>query len=362
MNAKKVTNFELFFDLIFVAAIAKATHVIFHIENGVIAPEYLLKFVLIFVPIWWAWVGQSLFINRYGDDCLTQRLFLIIQMAFTILMTASLSANFDPYYIPFLIGYLCIRFFTSIQYLWVSKRESGQRQDAAVYLGYAFLIGMAISLCSIFFDNWVRYLVLYLGIIIDLIVPVFGRKYLVKVPTNTSHLLERFSLLTIILFGESIVSLISVLHPEEGDWNAIGFAVISFIIVVTIGWQYFDNVDQKIDTAINTTGQIIIYGHLFIYISLSIIASTIRLAYLYPMDYFFLLTVSFVSVFIYFLSTTLVFHKYRFVQHRLNIYHLGLFLGILVLFLLIDLIFVVPHIVIFIQIAVFFIIYTKVTT
>lgn len=362
MENKNLTWLEAFFDLIFVAAIAKATHLLMHEEHGVIPVEYLLKFGLIFVPIWWAWVGQSLFINRFGKDCVTQRLFMIVQMVFIILMTASLSVNFDPYYIPFLIGYLGIRLLTSMQYLWISRWESGPRRRAAVYLGYGFFIGITVSLFSVFFVSWPRYLILYLGIFIDIVVPILGRKYLVKAPTDTSHLLERFGLFTIILFGESIVSLIAVLHPEKGDWEAIIFTIISFVIVIAMWWQYFDNIEKKVDKKIKSTGQAIIYGHLFIYMSLSIIASAIQLAFLQDIHYQFLLILTFAATLIYFLSTTLVFHKYRIFKHRLSVYHLGLFLLILAAFLIIDLVLSVPNILIFVQLAVFFLIYAKVTT
>lgn len=52
MEEKKVTWLELFYDLLFVAAVAKATHAILHVEEGYIHTEYLVKFVLMFVPIW----------------------------------------------------------------------------------------------------------------------------------------------------------------------------------------------------------------------------------------------------------------------------------------------------------------------
>lgn len=361
MEEKKVTWLELFFDLIFVAAISKATHLLLHLEHGIIPIEYLLKFVLIFVPIWWAWVGQSLYVNRFGKDCVAQRWFMIIQMLFIILMTASLSVNFDQYYVPFLIGYVGIRFFTSMQYIWISKQENGSCKKAAEYLGYGFLIGIAVSLCSIFLDPWVRYLILYLGIFIDIFVPIWGRRYLIKAPTNTPHLLERFGLFTIILFGESIVSLIAVLHPEKGSWDAISFVLVSFTIVIIMWWQYFDNVEIKVDKEVETTGQAIIYGHLFIYMSLSMIASTIQLAFSQEIQYLFLVILVFISTFIYFLSTTFVFHKYRFFKNRLKIYHLSLFMCTLFAFLLFDLFIVVPNILIFVQLGIFFFIYTKVT-
>ncbi|SHF02602.1 Low temperature requirement protein LtrA [Seinonella peptonophila] len=359
--AKKVTWLELFFDLIFVAAIAKATHVLLKVNNEVIPFEYLLKFVLMFVPIWWAWVGQSLFMNRFGVDTAKQRLFMIIQMFFVLLMTASLHVDFDKYYLTFLIGYVGIRFLTSLQYFWIRHWEKGVRKQAATYLGYGFLIGIFISLCSLFFDSWMRYLILYAGIFIDVLIPVIGRKYLKKVPAHIEHLLERFGLFTIILFGESIVSLIVVLNLENPNWRTIAFAFVSYVIVIIMWWQYYDNLEEKLDKKLASTGQSIIYGHLFICLSLSVIAALIQLSSLYKLDYRFLLVLTFSTVFLYVISTTWVFHKYRLEKHRIQFPHLALLIGLLTVLFIFNFILVVPPILMFVQLSIFFLVFKKVT-
>lgn len=362
MEEKKVTWLELFYDLLFVAAVASATHVLLHVKDGYIHSEYLFKFVLIFIPIWWGWVGQTLFVNRFGQDLFHQRLFLILQMFFVLIMTSSLSVDFDQYYLSFLIGYIGLRAVTAIQYLVVERKEEGFRKKAAGYLGRYFWIGIIISLFSVLFDSWLRYAVLYAGIIIDIMVPISGRKYLVKVPTNTAHLLERFGLFTIILFGEALVSTLAVIQPKQGNWNSIGFSAISFILIISMWWQYFDNMEKKVDKSIKTIGQTIIYGHLFILMSLSMIAASIRLLYLHEVHYSFIQYFVFGSALLYFLSTTFVFHQYRHKHHRLKIYHLGLFLGILAVIFIINLILVVPYIVVIGELTLFFVIYAKLTT
>jgi low temperature requirement protein LtrA len=359
---KKVTWLELFYDLIFVAAIAKVTHVLLHEHHGVIPFEYLFKFVLMFVPIWWAWVGHALFMNRFGEDTTKHRMFMIVQMFFVLLMTASLHVDFDEYYLTFLIGYVGIRFLTSLQYLSISYQESGARKQTAIYLGYGFIIGIVVSLCSLFFDSWMRYLILYLGIFIDVFIPIFGRKYLKKVPTHLGHLFERFGLFTIILFGESIISLIAILNLEHLNVKTIAFSLVSFLIVVTMWWQYYDNLEEKIDKELDSSGQFVIYGHLFIYLSLSAIGAIVQLSILYKMDYQFLLLLTFSAVFLYVLSATFVFHKYRLEKHRLKIAHMALLLGLLAIFFILDYIFLVPNIIVFIQLSIFFFLYKKVTT
>ncbi|MBV7506471.1 low temperature requirement protein A [Bacillus sp. sid0103] len=362
MEEKKVTWLELFEDLLFVAAVATATHVLFHVENGYIPFEYLLKFMLIFIPIWWAWTGQTMFTNRFGKDLLHQRMFMITQMFFVLIMTSSLSVDFDHYYMSFLIGYIGLRSLTAIQYLVVHRLEQGDAKKVSRFLGTYFWIGIIISSLSIFFSSWVRYAVLYAGILVDMIVPIIGRKYLVKVPTHTAHLLERFALLTLILFGESVVSILSVLEPQKGDWNSISFSISSFIVILAMWWQYFDNVEKKVNKLVQGTGQTIVYGHLLILMSLSMIAASIKLMYLQKTDYSFMLYFLFGSVLLYFAATSLVFHQYRHKLHRLKLYHLGGFLGILTAFFIINLITVVPNIMIMGELALFFSIYAKITT
>jgi len=96
--------------------------------------------------------------------------------------------------------------------------------------------------------------------------------------------------------------------------------------------------------------------------SLSMIAASIKLMFLHEVQYTFSLYFVFGSVLLYFMATTLVFHQYRFEEHRLKVYHLGLFLGILAVFFIINLLLVVPSTLIIGELAIFFIIYARFTT
>ncbi|NOV02067.1 low temperature requirement protein A [Paenibacillus planticolens] len=357
--AKKVTWLELFYDLLFVAAVSKATHVLLHAEHESIAPEYIIKFVLIFIPIWWAWVGQTLFNNRYGQDVFAHRIYMILQLFFVLIMTFSLSTDFDRYYVPFFIGYIGSRVLTALQYLTIQKGEVSHRAATARFLGTRFWIGIMISSASLFFDSWVRYLILYAGIAVDVFLPVIGRRFLVHTPINTHHLLERFALFTLILLGESVVSTLAVLQTSNGTLASILFAALAFILVIAIWWQYFENIERKVDKELQTAGQTIIYGHLLVYLSLSTIAASIQLLFLEQLDYFFMLGMVFLSVLLYFVSTTLIFHRYRHKHLQLRPVHLALFLGILGGFFVLDVFVVVPNYAIIGEMVLFFLVYAR---
>lgn len=153
-----------------------------------------------------------------------------------------------------------------------------------------------------------------------------------------------------------------MIQPKQGNWDSISFAIISFILIISMWWQYFDNMEKELNKSRQTSGQIIIYGHLLILMSLSKVAASIRLLFYMDFQYFFILYFVFGYVLLYFLSTTIGFHQYRFEQHRLKIYHFCLFLGTLPVFFVINLIVVVPNIMIIGQLTLFFIIYAKLTT
>ncbi|MUT64908.1 low temperature requirement protein A [Paenibacillus sp. NEAU-GSW1] len=308
---KKVTWLELFYDLIFVAAVATTTHVLLHVKDGIVPAHDLVKFVLMFVPVWWAWVGQTLFINRFGQDLLHHRLLLVTEMAFVLIMTASLSVDFDAYYYSFALGYLGLRVLTALQYLIARARErEPNRRAVAHYLGTRFWLGISFSASSLLFDPPVRYILLYTGIVIDMIIPILGRRLLKRMPAHTSHLLERFGLFTIILFGESIVSTLTVLKPNTGDWYSIGYSFAAFVLILTMWWPYFERTEHRADKTISSAGQAVIYGHLALLLSLSMTAASIKLFYLYEINYLFGLTFLFSSALMYLASMELVFSRY----------------------------------------------------
>ena len=359
MENKKVTWLELFSDLLFVAAIATVTSVLIHVEHGEIPLESIAKFVLIFIPIWWSWVGQTLFTNRFGKDLIHHRFFLILQMLFALVMIASLSTDFDSYFIPFLVGYLGLRALTAIQYLLAARVEEGARKKVAQFLGKYFWLGIIISLMSIFFDSWWRYFFLYLGIVVDIIVPMFGRKYLIKSPVNSEHLIERFSQFTTILFGEMLVSTIVIVQPAPGEWNNILYGTLFFILIISMGWQYFDNLDFKVDKNIKSTGQRIIYGHLFILMAISMITISIRLLFQEQMHPSFILMFIFIAMSMYLISTLFVFNSYRYShaklkKHQIIVLTLFLFCFIAMIFVKVS---ILSNFFILMMMVIFFVIY-----
>ncbi len=155
---------------------------------------------------------------------------------------------------------------------WNAANSNPAALPIAKRLGVGFSIGLVVAITSLFFAPPYRYIVLYLGISIEIVTPLFCRRVLKTTPVKSHHLPERFGLLTIILLGESVIMLATSIDAVGWSSKTSLLTVIGFILIATLWWSYFDLMDREILGRELGTGQRILYGHLFIYIGLSSIA------------------------------------------------------------------------------------------
>src|SRR5690349_6283896 len=82
---KPVTWLELFFDLVFVAAVAQVGEPLAHDFSL----SGIVRYAFLFFLIWWAWLGHSMFNTRFLVDDPLQRLFTLVQIFATAVMAAN---------------------------------------------------------------------------------------------------------------------------------------------------------------------------------------------------------------------------------------------------------------------------------
>ncbi|MEZ9890682.1 low temperature requirement protein A [Vibrio breoganii] len=268
---KKANWLELFFDLIFVFAISTATHLLTHVHNGHIAIEDYLTFVLVIIPILWVWTGHTLFSTRFDTGDKWQRFLTFVVMFFAVFWTAFINSDFDSYYHGYLAFYVLARTTLIIMYC-NAARVNATAIPVAKNLGIGFSIGLAICISSVFFEPPYRYIVLYMGIGVEIITPLLRRSVLKAVPVASHHLPERYGIFAIVLLGESVIMLAANLGKSNWSTPVIGTVISGFVLIITLWWLYFDLVDNYAVGKNLGTGQNIVYGHLFIYSGLSSIA------------------------------------------------------------------------------------------
>ncbi|WP_296185681.1 low temperature requirement protein A [Pseudomonas sp. UBA1879] len=276
---RRATWLELFFDLIFVVAIGKVTHILGHLHQGHFEPKQIWSFLLLFVPLWWIWSSHTIYANRFDTDGNLHRLSTLLIMLLLIVLSARIGEELEVYYLLVIACYVGIRAIISILYISTINTVDG-RSEYASRLGFALLVSSAISLSSVIFDPPMRYIVAYIGIILDILLPVFPWSKLKPLPAHTDHLVERLGLLTLILLGESVISLAGGLSDIQ--WNPFNVmaAITGFVMTCSIWWIYFDSFYFLSRNESSMTGHSLIYSHLFLFLGLALLANLIRHAIL----------------------------------------------------------------------------------
>ena len=88
---RRATWLELFFDLIFVAAVAQVGSPL-HTSYSFVA---LARYAFLFFLIWWAWLGHTLYSTRFDTDDPVQRALTLVQMFTVAVMAANAGEALD---------------------------------------------------------------------------------------------------------------------------------------------------------------------------------------------------------------------------------------------------------------------------
>ena len=263
---KRVEFSELFYDLVFVFAISKATALIHPIHNGVFAWDSLLDFFISVMVIINSWMIQTIYTNRYGTNSLFNMVIMFINMGLMLFISNMIGYNWQQwfYYTCWAVGTLTLTLF--FQYLVEFFRESTDNTDRESIKGFLWLTGLqslGVYLAALF-PIYVGVYIFIASILLTFIVPIFLITKDEHFQVNLPHLIERVSLLVIITFGEMVVGLASFFTVE----NFSIYSVLNFVIMISLFLFYFGEFDHAIDEESNQKGLFLIYSHYPIFIGL----------------------------------------------------------------------------------------------
>ena len=263
---KRVEFSELFYDLVFVFAISKATALIHPIHNGVVAWDSLLDFFISVMVIINSWMIQTIYTNRYGTNSLFNMVIMFTNMGLMLFISNMIGYNWQQwfYYTCWAVGTLTLTLF--FQYLVEFFRESTDNTDRESIKGFLWLTGLqslGVYLAALF-PIYVGVYIFIASILLTFIVPIFLITKDEHFQVNLPHLIERVSLLVIITFGEMVIGLVNFFTVE----NFSIYSVLNFVIMLSLFLFYFGEFDHAIDEGSNQKGVFIIYSHYPIFIGL----------------------------------------------------------------------------------------------
>ena len=233
---RRASWLELFFDLIFVAAVSQV---------GIpLGEDYTLhgviRYAFMFLLIWWAWFGHTMYSTRFDADDVVHRLLTLVQIFAAAAMAANAKgdlASRDS--AGFGAAYAVQRVVLVIQYL-RARREKQTRRLTSIYalgFGAAALLWIVAALVP----PPARFLLWGLALAVDLATPWLATNYTHTAPPHPEHLPERFGLFTIILLGESVAAVMRGMESQE-SWpvSAAISAFSGLALVFGLWWWYFD--------------------------------------------------------------------------------------------------------------------------
>ncbi len=266
---------ELFFDLVFVAVIGVVTHELAYTQDGHISAIQLLRFPLVFIPVWWIWTTHTLYSNRFDNNDRAHRAFALVIMALVVLLSTYEKNSYNEKFQQFALLYSVIRVMLAMLYLRIHVKHKAEVYFAKEMM-IAILIGAVISGSSILFNGISKFVVFYAGIAVDMGLQFMLCSKTKQFPVDRKHLVERTGLLALIILGESVISMINSLS-QIAVWDnyAIAAAVSGFTIVWAIWWIYFDSFNKLEHAKRITDGNVLLYSHLFLCMGLLMLANLI---------------------------------------------------------------------------------------
>jgi low temperature requirement protein LtrA len=239
---RAATPLELFFDLVFVVAIAQAAGSLHHAVSEAHVADGLLGYTIVFFAIWWAWMSFTWFASAYDCDDVPYRLTVFVQMTGALIIAAGVPALFEGQRATTVtVGYLVMRSAVVAHWLRAASSDPPRRTTARRYamgisvlqlawLGLLLLPGFSVT--AFFF---------FVGL--ELLVPVWAERA-ARTPWHPHHIAERYGLLTLIVLGESILAaMLAVQSALAGGERLAALAptmVGGLLTVCSMWWIYFD--------------------------------------------------------------------------------------------------------------------------
>ena len=242
---RTVSFLELFYDLVYVVVIARATH---HLAEH-ITWRGIGEFAVIFGLIWIAWLNGTLYQDLHGRDDGRTRLFVFVQMMLLALLAVFTADAAGDGGQGFALVYTA--FFVVVSWLWYSVRRHDSPEYMALTKRYlSSIVGSTVLIgISAFLTNEVRVIVWALFVFITIIGAVLIERTewegLDARTQTTDSLVERFGLFTIIVLGEVVVGVVTGLSDVERDFQSVFTGIVGLMIGFGIWWTYFDFVGRR---------------------------------------------------------------------------------------------------------------------
>jgi low temperature requirement protein LtrA len=273
---RRATWLELFFDLVFVAAVSQLANALFAEPTA----ARFFEFMGLFVPVWWAWMGFTFYANRFDTDDLAYRLLMLLAMFCVAALATTIPGVFRGATNGFALAYIAVRLVLITLYARASRHVPEARALVRTFLTF-FSVAILVWAVSLAFDAPWAYVCWAVALAIELAAPIRAWRLLPDAPVDRRHLPERFGLLTLIVLGESVLAVVVGVSKISWDAGSATAAAMGFLVAAALWWIYFDFLDEGALTARGVFGGLTYtYMNYFVVVGLAALGTGVKLAIL----------------------------------------------------------------------------------
>ena len=225
---------ELFFDLVFVAAIAQIAHQLD--QNDL---SHLLAFAGLLSLVWWTWLGYTFFADFFENGALLYRLAMFLAMFGVIGLAVNASSVRTSGGTGFAVSSVIVHAVLFLLYQRVARAVPVARQFAGLAL-QTYGVGGLIWLASVFTPPPWRFWLWSAALIFEVGNSLRSNRVTRTMPFDADHIAERLGLFTVLVLGEAVLSLTRGLEQMTLAFQTTPLALAGFGVLALLWWLYFD--------------------------------------------------------------------------------------------------------------------------
>jgi low temperature requirement protein LtrA len=273
-TSRHATWLELFFDLVFVVAIAQLAHFLHdHLDWTGIA-----SFAILFIPVWWLWIDFSYYADQFDVERGFYRLIILGIMFGMIVLGLTIPGALLSGSAQFASVYAALRF-AIVGLYFQAWRLVPEARELTMRYTLSFAIALVLWIVSIALPPPIQFMLWGVALLIEISNGPITYATIRSVPTQVSHMDERFGLFMIIVLGEAIVSVASGVSGIKWQWQETLTAISGFVVATSLWWLYFECAeDSVINQALRsnrkrTLLRSFVYGYSHVFVFAGIVAS-----------------------------------------------------------------------------------------
>ena len=230
---------ELFYDLIFVAAILILSAAVQHVHPS----DGVVWIVLVFGATWWIWFTTTVCANRFHIVDLPHRLLLVFQMLVIVLIAAEarVSVTGDSTYLALEYGLLLAG--VAFMYLRAARVAESSDKEIAIRLAALNVASAVLFFVAVLLPETGRLVLCGVGLVLLVALTIIMLRGLNDFSTlDEKHLVERMGAFTLIVCGESFVEIAISVSGATFDTVDVVSLVFEFTLVFGLFTSYFEDI------------------------------------------------------------------------------------------------------------------------